>query len=271
MYLGLHREGERGGGGGRGRGQDAHCPLTRLQAPKVQGREGSGCGPVAEGEPLSLLPGTTHCPPAPCQALGTREKSDPAPACGHSHQAAPGHGAQWVVGLGGEREGRGPRGGQSGCALVSLDAVPCRVWAKAALVTSASPGPGPVEVLRNTCTGDRVSKGAQGLEHTVALPSAGLAAHTYSWRPWGRCGAVTGGGGGGSRGPSTEALVGLQAHKFWARAVQKLGGFRNGGDLGRCLCCLVDFGAHRPGAGATGGLLPDSRGEGSASGWAQRG
>lgn len=31
------------------------------------------------------------------------------------------------------------------------------------------------------------------------------------------------------------------------------------GDLGRCLRCLVDFGAHRPGTGATGGLLGQQR------------
>ena len=65
--------------------------------------------------------------------------------------------------------------------------------AKAAPVTRASPAPGPAEALRNACTGDRVSE-VQGLEHTVTLLSAGLAAHTASWSPWGRRGAVTGRG-----------------------------------------------------------------------------
>lgn len=60
-----------------------------------------------------------------------------------------------------------------------------------------------MEVLRNACTGDRVSGGAQGLEHTVAPSQQGLAAHTYSWRPWGS-GAVTGGG---KQGPQHRGLV----------------------------------------------------------------
>lgn len=74
-----------------------------------------------------------------------------------------------------------------------------------------------------------------------------------------------------SRDPSTEALVEHRAHEFWAPVGQKLGRVWNRRGLGRRLCCLVDCGTHRPGAGAMGGLLPDSRGEGSGSGWARRG
>ena len=68
---------EGGGEAGGPRGRAACC---NPRAPEVQGREGSGCSLAAGAEDLILPLAAIHWTPAPCQAAGAGEESDPVPA-----------------------------------------------------------------------------------------------------------------------------------------------------------------------------------------------